>query len=104
MPASGFSLANRSRMRARTGMSRSARGVGRLKRRVSFERWQTIREVRSRLADGFDEAPDFVGVFAARTGLDAAGDIDAVGADDADRVGDLFRRQAAGEDQRHAGV
>jgi len=53
------------------------------------------------IADHVDEAPHLLWILVARTRLDAAGDIDRVRPDDADRLGDVFRRQTAGQDEQH---
>ena len=48
--------------------------------------------------DFVEEGFEFGGIFAAGAGFDAAGDIDSVGADDADGFADIFGRETAGED------
>ena len=48
--------------------------------------------------DGFEEGLEFGGIFAAGARFDAAGDVHAVGADDADRFAYIFGREATGED------
>lgn len=51
------------------------------------------------LAGGGHEITHFRGVFFAWRGLDATGDIDGMGADDANGFGHVVGRKAAGEDQ-----
>lgn len=48
--------------------------------------------------DFFEESAEFDGILFPRAGFYAAGDVDGVGADDADGFGYVFRSESAGED------
>src|SRR5260370_27163080 len=53
-------------------------------------------------SDRVDEAAHLVGILFAGAALDAAGDVNGVRADKANRVGDVVRREASREDERYA--
>src|SRR5262249_8729388 len=53
-------------------------------------------------ADRVDETTHHVGILFAGSALDPAGDVNGVRTDDVNRVGDVFRREASREDERHA--